>query len=88
MIFVGKIWPSPRTHLDNPQFAVDVRFLLLFPQFSDLRKWLAFHQGAVPQVKLFVTVVQEQAMSMVMVDQSPNVLAADIDSGSVRDFLC
>ena len=30
----------------------------------------------------------EQAMSMVMDDQSPNVLAAGSDSGSVRDFLC
>ena len=30
----------------------------------------------------------EQAMSMVMDDQSPNVLAADSDSGSACDLLC
>ena len=30
----------------------------------------------------------KQATSMVMDDQSPNVLAAGSDSGSIRDFLC
>ena len=30
----------------------------------------------------------EQAMSMVMDNLSPNVLAADSDSGSVSDFVC
>ena len=30
----------------------------------------------------------EQALSMVMDDQSPNVLAADSDSGSFEDFRC